>query len=223
MEDEIDPPKAQKPTSKIRIAVIFAVILIVVTVALMYLVSKIGASDREIFYHYMDKIREVSNYEMSQEQVYELHNFCKGAIFVNEDFRVGRGKMDLAKILRKRNIDAEFVSYPSVLPATTGDHRAKFERIKKEFIEKSPTKIPPDSEWAFIFHRRDNAFSDGVCAWWNLIPAPPLKMREKTEFVIRDCFRTKSVLARKIFRALHIHHDGFISKINDIWNDLHRK
>jgi hypothetical protein len=222
MDEESDLSKTQKSASKTKIVVIFAVILIAVAGASMYLLSKIGASDGEIFYHYISKIENVSNYEMSQEQLYELHNFCKGAIFGNEDFRIGAGELDLAEILRKRNINVEFVSYPSVLPVTAEDHRAKFERIKKEFIEKSVTKIPLDSQWAFIFHRRDNAFSDGVCAWWNLIPAPPLRMWEKTEFVIYDCFRTKSLLGRKILRTLHIRFDGFISKINDIWNDLHR-
>jgi hypothetical protein len=205
------------------IAMILAAVLVVLAMASMYLVSKIGASDREVFYHYMSKIEEVSNYQMSQEQLYELHNFCKGAIFGNEDFRVSAGELDLAEILRKRNIDAEFVSHLAVFPATPGDHRAKFEQIKKEFREKSPAKIPPNSEWSFIFHRIDDAFSDDVCAWWNLIPAPPLKMWKKTEFVVRDCFRTKSLFGRKLLRTIHIRFDWMISKINDIRNNLFRK
>jgi hypothetical protein len=208
---------------KTVIAVILAAILVVLAIASMFFISRIGASDREVFYHYMCKIEEVSNYQMSPEQLYELHNFCKGAIFGNEDFRVSVGELDLAEILRKRNIAMEFVSHPSVLPATRGDHRSEFERIKKEFREKSPTKIPPNSEWAFIFHRRDDAFSNGVCAWWNLIPAPPLKMWEKTEFVVRDCFRTKSLLGRKLLRTIHIRFNWLISKINDIRNNLFRK
>ncbi|MDR1362024.1 MAG: hypothetical protein LBJ16_02305 [Holosporaceae bacterium] len=223
MNERSDSPESQKPASNTKIVVVLAVILIAVAGASMYLLSKTDYSDREIFYHYMYKIQKVSNHEMSREQLYELHNFAEGAFFGNEDFRVGTGEVDLAKILRKRNIDVEFVSHPSVLPATKEDHRAKFERIKGEFMKKSPTKIPPDSEWAFIFRRRNDAFSDGICAWWNLIPAPPLKMWKKTEFVIRDCFMAESPLARKIFRAMHIHFDGFISKINDTWNNLRRK
>jgi hypothetical protein len=94
----------------------------------------------------MGKIEKVSNYEMSRKQLYDLHNFCKSAIFGNEDLRVSAGELNFDKILRKRNINMEFVSHPSVLPAAIGDHKAKFERIKKEFIEKSSTKIPPNSE-----------------------------------------------------------------------------
>jgi hypothetical protein len=223
MKEGSDSPKTQKSASKFRIAVILTVISVAMAVALMILLSKMGASDREVFYHYICKIEEVSNYKMSQEQIYELHDFCKGAIFGNEDFRVSSGELKLDKILQKRNIDMEFVSYPSVWPVTAEDHRAKLEQIKKEFMEKSPTKISANSEWAFIFHRRDNAFSDGICKWWNLIPAPPLKMWEKTEFVIQDCFRTKSLLWRKLLRTVHIHFYWFISKINDIKNNLYRK
>jgi hypothetical protein len=187
----------------------------------------IDVSDEKMLDLYLNKIEQVANYKMSDEQRKEIHDFCKANLFPNEVFCTAKGdKPTLKDILTNKNSDLKFVTYPTIFPVTgsLSSHQANFKRIKKEFIKQSPTKIPSDTEWAFIFHCRKNEFSDAICKWWNIVPAPPIKLWNKTAFIFYDCFQNQSpfhslrILSRIIYKYLI----PIISRWNYIKNSLMR-
>jgi hypothetical protein len=193
----------------------------------LYRCGTVNISDEKILDHYLNKIEQVSNYKMSSDQRKEIHDFCKANLFSNKDFTGTKdNELTLREILKKKNSNLKFVTCPTVWPVTgsLSSHRAEFERIKKEFIERSPTKIPSDTEWAFIFHSRNNEFSDAICEWWNLTPAPPIRLWNKTAFVFYDCFRNQSSspALRNLLRMIYKCFDFPVSKWNDIKNSLMR-
>jgi hypothetical protein len=187
----------------------------------------VDISDEEMLDHYMNKIEQVSNYKMSSDQRKEIHDFCKRNLFSDKDFIMAKNdEQTLVKILKKKNGNLKFITCPTILPVVgfSSSHRAEFERIKKEFIRRSPTKIPPNTEWAFIFHSRKNEFSDAICEWWNLVPAPPIKLWTKTSFVFYDCFQNQSSFPamRNLLRVIYKRLDPIVSKCNDVKNSFMR-
>jgi hypothetical protein len=204
----------------------FTVATVCVFAFLLYC-GTFNISDEEMLDHCLNKIEQVSDYKMSSDQRKEIHDFCKTNLFSNKDFsEAKKDDQTLREILKKKNTDLKFITCPTMLlvNGSSASHQAEFERIKQEFIKRSPTKITSDTEWAFIFHSRKNKFSDAICEWWNLVPAPPIKLWNKTTFVFYDCFQNQSSspIIRNLSRIIYKHLDPLVSKWNDIKNSFMR-
>ncbi|GHU18827.1 hypothetical protein FACS189472_07720 [Alphaproteobacteria bacterium] len=170
--------------------------------------------DDEIVDYYLNKIEETANYKMPLIQREEIHRFLKENLLCDEKF-TNKKENTLRDILKDRGV--KFVTYPGNMSVSNSSeyHLSKFGQIKREFIEKSQFEVFPDTEWAFILHSWEDAFSDGVCEWWNLVPTPPIKLRNKTAFIYYDCLRNPSPLWKRIHRLSHKYLNWLVTAIND--------
>jgi hypothetical protein len=192
-----------------------------VGILVLYLnIHTFSARDEEFVDYYLNRIEEVSTYKMSALQRKEIHNFFKENLLCDKNF--ANKDVDLRDMLKEKNV--KFVSYPGILSVNPGiSAKTEFEQIKQEFIEKSQVNVPSDTEWAFVLHSRMNEFSDGICEWWNLVPAPPIKLCNKTAFIYRDCFRNESLFSKNLHRFAYKYLNWLVTALNYINISVHTK